>query len=558
MVNSKKTKEAEEWNMAGSCFCPWCGHEIPGDSVYCPNCGSYVLDTEKNRRKWKKGILFPMAAAGAAVIVLLLSALLKSQWDAGSREADGTLFYIKDNSIFGVEPGSGKEPEEYSVQYLEKWGSRNGGGILADQADNPLFSESGGYLYYPEEKAGGSFNLVRKDLKKGGEKTLDTEVIEFKPVGAERVIYRRENQALYYYNGTRKQKITGEVSFYQASESGDALMWLNESQGLADLYYKRLDSDEKPIRLERNIELLGMTGDFSRIFIQKEDAIYQIANQGQAELLVDEAEQAAGADAEKGTFYYTKAVDRTPTTSYKELYYFEGGKGRLLDDSFQSFAYEAEDVVLYTRMDDKLGCYLATNGTTGELGRNVVLPGQIEKSGDRLYFMSEESIQETRGRTSYILCYIPLTSGKREPAREVDGGVSALSCIAGGRVYYTKEAEGGTGDLYCDGSIAAYDVSIASVSVSPESQEVYCIADYNRMKRKGTLIQVLEGDVKQIASDVSGYSVIGTDSIFILSDYSFEKEHGDLLYYDGAELLTIDTGIWGYYDKRERGKRRGW
>lgn len=552
-------------------FCPWCGKQISSRSVYCEFCGGYVPDEEATSEEatsaeetaltgnepplQKLKSMFPnkrnnILLGLAAILAISVIIIAAAGGGTGTKE---TLFYIKDNSIYGCEAGG--QGTEHSLSYLEKWGSRSGGGILnreKKQDENsgnmaPAYSASGQYLFYMEQGVKGSFDLTRTHLKKKETKTLDSGVVKFLPVGDGKVVYQKENQALYYYDGTRKRRLAQRADYYRVSEAGDALIWTTEEEGARDIYYQKLSDESEKQRLERNAKLLDASPDLNAVLLQKEGTVYRIINQENREALATEVSETVQADAAEGTLYFVREVDRTPSTSYKELYYYSAGKAALLDDSLKNILWHNDGIVLYIRTDDEQNVIMAADKKTTELLREVVFPEQAVRDGEQLYFLSPDETVGKNGNAVYELCVVSLSGENQGRVDSVDRGVSEIACIFGGQAYYFKDLSSGIGDLYGERELLAYDVASGSVAGIPGSGRILCIADCSSAKKQGTLTMLGLGESRNLLDNVFGYSAVSENEIVILAEYNHEKERGDLHRYDGHKVEIIDRDIWGYY-----------
>ena len=562
-------KTEEQAASDDSLFCPHCGKKIPEDSLYCEFCGGYVPEGEAAAvsLKQKLSVLNKKWLFGGAAVVILLLLWVVAAGGNRAGGAEKVLFYIKDNSLYGLSAsGINEEPKEYSSRYLEKWSSRTGGGILSGQSKAselssstfPVFSNSGKFLFIPEQGEGGSFDLIREEVKNQEAKTLDGDVVGFIPVGNDNVLYQKENGALFYYDDTRRSRLTLQADYCQVSQAGDALIWTTEEDGARDIYYEDFDSGEKQ-RLERNAELLDASEDLNTILIKKENIVYCITGQGEKEKLVEEADAVAGVSAENGTFYFVRNVDRTPSTSYKELCYYADGESLVVDDRFGEIVWQDAETVLYKRTDDANNHMIAVNGNAAELGRAAELTDRIRRENGQLYFLSSWETGEN-GQPEYEVCSVLLNKEDFGRIQTIDSGVSALSLVLDGRVYYFKNVIDGIGDLYCDGELIAFDAAVASVAGVPDDGQVYCIADCSRTKGRGTLLNPGTGTETEsgagIADDVYAYSALPDGEILILTEYNRDKERGDLLLYDGESVKTVDQDIWGFYETGVSGSCR--
>lgn len=135
-----------------------------------------------------------------------------------------------------------------------------------------------------------------------------------------------------------------------------------------------------------------------------------------------------------------------------------------------------------------------------------------------------------------------------------DEDVSSLELVYGGNIYYLKDVgENGEGDLYRNQESLMYDVKENGLWAVPDSKAVMAITDYDEDNRTGTLnlLQADSEEGEEIASDVYldaiAFTAFGQDCIFMLSDYSFERGSGDLLYYDGKETKTLESDVAAYF-----------
>lgn len=135
-----------------------------------------------------------------------------------------------------------------------------------------------------------------------------------------------------------------------------------------------------------------------------------------------------------------------------------------------------------------------------------------------------------------------------------DEDVSSLELVYGGNIYYLKDVgKNGEGDLYRSQESLMYDVKEIGLWAVPDSKAVMAVTDYDEDNQTGTL-NLLRADSEEgeeIASDVYldaiAFTAFGQDCIFMLSDYSFERGSGDLLYYDGKETTTLESDVAAYF-----------
>ena len=558
----------ERKNKRRAIFCPECGKQIPVASVFCEHCGKrigeagadYAVYGDRTRGAGSS-LNRKKLIGGAAVLIFLLAAwvfLPDMIWTAEIKN----VFYIKDNSLYGYRSKKQeKSPEEFSAQYLEKWSSRSSGGLLTGREEEnnygaglrtpgiaPAYSVSGRYFYYTELGVSDSFNLMRRDQKKKETKTLDSGVVEFLPAQGSSVVYRKENKALYYYDGSRKNKIASDADFYRVSEDGSSMLWMTKEDGVQDIYIQELFKKSEPLRLERNAVLLDAAEDLSVILVQKEDSVFKVTAKAKKEKLVGEISASMQGNARSGSFYFLKDEAENKEAAkeaYRELYYFSDGKARLIDDSFEELLWQGGGALLYTRSGVE-GCMITWGGKTGELGHELALPGQIQVDNGRLYFLSKEEAPGERGKPEHNLCSVLLTEPELQ-VTIVDRGVSEIACVYGGNSYYYKKLGSSMGDLYRDGEWVAFDVALGSVTGVPGGSAALCIADSSSSGKRGTLTLLSAEGSRNIADNVRAYSAVSEKEVFVLSDFSREKRRGDLLLFDGQRTELLEADIWGYY-----------
>lgn len=538
----------------GYLFCPWCGSRISADSTYCEFCGKYVPDNPEPKKRrisprwlWAGvgGLLFIGVVAG-------LSGATKTQ----VRES---LFYIKDNSAYERECGNG-DTREILSGYLEDWNGRSSGGLLREKSKEdasglitPSYSASGRYLFSLERGAKGSFDLVRKDLKKQETKTLDSGVVEFLPAGDGPVVYKKEKGALYCFDNTKKTKLAESADYYKLNESGDLLLWATEEDGTKDIYLSGFSEKSEKIRLERNAVLLDAAPDFGTFLIQKEDSIFQIDRNGIKEKLVEEAEDAMGADARTNNFYYTKTAGASQNERYTEFYYYSSGKSKLLNDSFGQMVWQEDGTLLFTDTQNSSNTMMAVDGVILELGVETALAEQIETNEEHLYFLSPDEADHKTGRPEYELFSVSLQGSEQGRVTSIDSGVSEIACVTDDAPYYYKDPVDGIGDLYCEGERIAYDVAAGSVAEIPSSGKILCIADVSGTGKRGTLSLADSTGLKALADQITAYNAVSENEIYMLSDYNYTKGRGDLWLYNGSTSVPLESDIWVFFETASSG-----
>ncbi|MEY8337089.1 zinc ribbon domain-containing protein [Lachnospiraceae bacterium 62-35] len=612
---AKSQQDSQDQSTSGSqdmIFCPNCGQQMTADSAFCPNCGQTVEGSGRAGKKDLKKILVPVGAAAAAIIVIAAAVgiggkLFGSSGGSGKDKIynKDKLIYAKDDSLYFANLNKlKKEPVEYTDDIRDSDMTYGFSGVLSGSYRGASFTRDGKYCYYPERMdEDGRFRLMCKKVgsKDEGEK-IDSDVIAYNIAASGDVIYQKDNYSLYLWDGKEKNKVDSDVArtSFNVSEDGSAVIWTKDEGDFFDLYYQKFGKKSEKIKLESDVEdLLGFNEDYSKIYIMKNDTVYQIVKQGKKEKVVGDAYSVRGLDPDKGTFFYlveSEAVmvaedfvtddigqdennsrwdglredlkEREIHLNLKDLYYFDGKEKQLVSDSAAGVETSRKGVAIFKEAgsEDIPRINLSEINYAGDVEDHVreyqssvyclaVGPEvtELDEEPFRNYKWDEDKgfIYALKGEDEdgNDLLSINIGKGNQGEITTVDEDVEYLEGVYNGSLYYFKDLDryGYAGDLYRDGEMVVSDAAINSVVEIPESSGVLCITDGNSDKNRGTLTLVKGKKTNNIADDVSYFDAVGEKAVIMLTDYNSSRRRGDLKYFQGKEVKTIDTDVSGFY-----------
>ena len=319
---------------------------------------------------------------------------------------------------------------------------------------------------------------------------------------------------LYFYAEGQETLVTSDYSSSVASSdpSWDSLTDLSEKSKdfTSALLYKK----EKPV------EESGKKTKFSDL--DSYDLQYRTKDNGDIEEVYIGYERVVGnQESETSYFLYSNGVD-------KEL--------DLDGQTIQKSLYDSKNNQLVLLVADEEEAEVAVEGDRADSADDSDSTDRSDEKDEAGELMTVS----LKGETAELVPY--------------DEDVSFLELVYGGNIYYLKDVgENGEGDLYRNQESLMYDVRENGLWAVPDSKAVMALTDYDEDNQTGTL-NLLRADSEEgeeIASDVYldaiVFTAFGQDCIFMLSDYSFERGSGDLLYYDGKETTTLESDVAAYF-----------
>ena len=551
-------------------------------------------DNGKGKGKKKKKWLFiaiPIVIAAAVAVFMLLFAF---------KANDSEIFYLKDNELLGADLAESK-PEGYL--YTEKY--------YADRDDFQGYmngviskSEDGRYLFFSANYEDGIYTLYCKDLKKEKEEAfkIDSDVTSYTITDNNKVVYRKDNDALYVHNLKNKEKIAGDVYSYRVAVDGSYVMWTVESEDYTyDMYYRDLALKKNKEKVDSyvNAQIIS-SANLDHIVYTKDNNLYVVDNWGDKVKLasdVDSRLYSATYNGERIVYFLKEGEALTAGDLIKDDMKSEAGN-TFIEQFNERIAVEVD---IYT-----LGCYNMEKGTSNELDTDVVgvesfgtgavmygkllrdeikkvnlsevyrgststITENIESAGEiyvaagsstaqmdvesfnigtSIYDQDNECIYfmlfpEDDYEMGELMCFDCSVKGFGD-ITTVEVDVNKLLEVHQGKVYYLCDYSSDSGELYCDGDNIASDVCYSEGIEGSDS--VLIFSDISRDGNSCSVSLYKNGKLTGIADDVASYVVLSEKKIAMLVDYNFEKYRGDLVYYNGKKTMTVDTDVSAIYD----------
>lgn len=304
-------------------YCPNCGQKAEAGSVYCEFCGARMDgQEEKNGAKDRvsgksKFPMIPVIAGGAAAVVVIAAAgifVLPRIFGGSSDGAPKELFYVKDESLYGVSlKNSKQEPEEYT----DELGSPGIEPALNLLSSVQLLSEDGKYRFIVENVTYGSdyepvYDLYYQRGSKEPER-VDSDIEGTYILTDDNQLLYKKNGNLYVSDLKEKEKIDSDVNSFFVDESGKHVLWtVDEGDEFGNsIYYQDIAMKEEKTELESNARIVARNSDFSKILLNKEGTVYLVRDQGKGEKVVGDADSIYSVDLENETFFYSSFVEST-------------------------------------------------------------------------------------------------------------------------------------------------------------------------------------------------------------------------------------------------------
>jgi hypothetical protein len=136
----------------------------------------------------------------------------------------------------------------------------------------------------------------------------------------------------------------------------------------------------------------------------------------------------------------------------------------------------------------------------------------------------------------------------RKKAQEptyIDSNVAGNYCnFAGGeKLYYFKNLDNDSGDLFLNGRRLKTDVKVYQVDYSESLDSVVFMYDWNDAEFYGTLA-IFDGEtLKTLSKKVYSFDITLEGEILYIENYDNETYKGDLMSYKGGKPRKIDKDV---------------
>ncbi|HPY64275.1 MAG TPA: zinc ribbon domain-containing protein [Bacillota bacterium] len=320
---------AEDANFCDACgtkvlrtiFCPNCGGQTSTEFAFCQKCGtptegtreSYVVPADPSAaKKVKFGKSSAKKIALIAVIVIVVLAIALTSFlllrDGGRKEHYS--LYLKDGDIFYTDFTKDGILEitsrlTYGKNISGTPGVTNGAFALGAFI---TFSDDGNRMFFPDrfEYINEGVTLYYRDINKDNKEAerIDSNVSLYaiNDKGTKVAYLKGRDNTLYLHDLTDKEKIAGNVLFFQVADNLNKIGYLNDEGGY---YLWTLNKDT--VKLASDVSYIAhVTEDLSAIYYVKDDSLYKQTTDGADRVKIASDVKNVLSVYESGEMYYTK------------------------------------------------------------------------------------------------------------------------------------------------------------------------------------------------------------------------------------------------------------
>lgn len=542
-----------------------------------------------------KGAVMAVVVGVAAVAILGIYGISRT---AGGNRSSGhpKVVYYKEDSMLLTDLKK-KEPP---VELTDTWCDDDAPMYMKGITSQRFISKDGTCLYYIEDYDNHTYNLYRASVSKPEDAVKVDSKVEYHIILENNDVIYRKKDSCYYSDGKNKVKFGKNVSQFYLNDTQTEIIWMERGDNYSNfsLYYQPLNQKEDKIRLENSADNFFYSKDMKNFWVLKGGSLSKISPDGTKERLVKKVESVVSLNPEAGTFYFTRAgkqklalkdlmtagkgeqkrldalADQTATIPTLELYYYDGSQETLMSDripadsEFKSSmaAYcvypelpewdsieiplsemgsmlNSDPVIAEYLTEETAASKLSIGQTEAELPEEIrfVLGSSYFEDSGMLYLIGSEEPDEEEG----ILYQVSLKGGSKDgTVTELDQDAQRIAAVSKKGVYYYKDYEKSSGDLYFNGEYIMPDVYEAFCL--PESDLLVCATDYDTEDTCGTIVIYDGKNVKTVADYVMFIEGGADGTLLMLADYDRYNMEGDLLYYNGSETSLIDDDVMGF------------
>ncbi|MDO5417526.1 MAG: zinc ribbon domain-containing protein [Lachnospiraceae bacterium] len=591
-------------------FCPNCGKPLSSADIFCDNCGYQMNGTGAAPSGGLKGKLhipaglkpklkFIIPAAVAAVALVGGGAFALMHFGgAASGGSPSKLVYYKDQSMMMIDLKKKKaEPVELTDSFSDE--------DYLSMSYRNFLSKDGRYVLYAEDYDGDTYDLYMAKVSKPEEGAkVDSKVSSHMILDDNTILYRKKN-TLFHYNGKESVKLAKDVVSFMVDEKQKNICWKESDKGEYSYYYQDIAQKKEAVELtdlEEGDDFYTVKG-LERFYLLKGDNLYALDNKGNKEKIAKDVMDILSYNSELGMFYYIKGEqkeipysefvydDTNDMTEYNRerlaeekftmmetsLYLFDGKTEQLVSEQFddsQSLSisehgqyalyYELPDVenveVAWSAMKNDSWSSAVQQGIREE--RKLVLSSGAEKTAEfedleycrssrmnakagKLYLYTTD--EEYDDGTIWVTSLTGQGAGKLEEYDDADD--ARLMFADEGGLYYLKDCDEEGGDLYYDKKEIAGDV----INVKPvgEGSGIVMASDYDTDDRSFSVSFRSGKKIVPAAEDVNACTYMENGCAVLLIDVNDGRREGELAYFNGRELRTLDDDVYSFVTPRD-------
>ncbi|MCR5675000.1 MAG: zinc ribbon domain-containing protein [Lachnospiraceae bacterium] len=291
-------------------FCNQCGAQLEADAMFCPECGARVVREEGSSGeqqapssepvqtgsepvadpvpmpaddasgaasaedtwapKWKLPLLIATAAILGILALFLVVTLIRGMLNRNVGLSEDQLVYLRNGTVYYMDNIAAKSPEAIEILDMDN--------IELTYPALVGFPGDGSYLYYFSKLTanGTKGNLCRVPVSKlkSGEDKLDRYVEEIDSklsssalygdsgiyvMKNNHLLYIRDDDRLYYYNGKDSEEIDKGVTGFTVSEDEKGLYYFKENKkddAKIDIYYATLKKLTEADKVETGVDVI--------------------------------------------------------------------------------------------------------------------------------------------------------------------------------------------------------------------------------------------------------------------------------------------------------------
>lgn len=588
-------------------FCPNCGKRLSAGDVFCDSCGCSLVGGSPagdfgdggEKKNWfqknpKMKIIIPAVVAGAVVVAGGAFAASNLLGSSSSGDVPSHLVYFKDDSMMMINLKKKKaEPVELTDSYTK------GDGFLGVWRTTYL-SKDEKYVAYIEDYNGDDYDLFLAKVSKPQDGVkIDSKVSRYTLLDNHNVIYKKKD-TLYLYNGKESVKLAKDVNNYYLDENQKNICWSESDKGEVTYYYQDIAQKNKAVKLDSDPDSFFVGKNLNKFYSLKEGSLYALDQTGKKEKVAKDIEDILLSNRDLGMFYYTKMDtkeipyidlvydDTGEMTDYNrerlsedtfempviELYFFDGKEERLVSSQFSGrqetvldekgqycLYWEVPDLesvqapwskmresswrsCVQEAIDEERVLVLASGAQKLSEFEDIICRGSmIHLDSKKLYVYTVDE----DGEDGVIWVTSLAENGKLEEYDD-DAEDAHLLFANDQGLYYLKDYESDGGDLYFNGEEIGSDVVMARKI--GDSKLTAIVSDYDTGDRSFALSLWNGKKETSVGEDVNFSECAEDGTVVLLSDYSYNREEGDLMYFDGKELRMLDDEVSGFSPRR--------
>lgn len=509
---------------APAAFCPECGAPMAADAAFCENCGNKTAEpaapvaeeaapaAKKPAAKWLK--LGIAAVALIAIVVIIISLFSGGKPDFALYEKDDTLMYSK---------LSGKPFE-----------------ITDEATNNYWMTKDGSKLFYLEE---GKLYVRNVKKAKAEPQQLAKDISSYRITeDGSKVFFLKDGNLRWCDLKDNGEKIASDVVYYTSAPNGKLLYYVTYSDGEYELFRATVSGKKvTSTKLDSGEEFEdspSFSEDYKYVVYDADGDLFMQTGKKEP-VKVDSDAALLGKVYDNGSFYYTVVDEDDGEVS---LYFWDGKKGTQVSKNYSGWDDYAADaaVLVYYEVDEddedyETTYYVAVKAKASELKLEDIRSITLKPNGKELLAIADYDDEEGTGTL-----YKASIGNAVKTAKKVNGVEDVFTAgytPDGKKTIYLADRDDDTFTLYVNGKKITDDV--ADINYHEESGMFVYMTDYSN--GEFTMWQLKGSKGKKINDDVCDYQFTPDGTLLYLCDA--DDGEADLYRTTGGEGKKIDTEV---------------